>query len=254
MSRTWLVAGAAAVVGVVAAGLFAGWWFLLRDVAEPATVSDAVSAYRQQGGGATPSIPGGVYVYATDGLERTDALGGVTHRYPTTSTITVSSAPCGLRLRWDVLEGRSTTWTVCAGSDDWAERSRLERHTFFGVTDVTTYACADTPFRPAGDRPGAVFSVSCATGKARERGTGRVVGRGSTVVGRVRVPTVHVQTSTAFSGDTTGAATYDFWLGRETGLPVRITMVSETTSGSLIGDVHYRERVSLQLTSLTPER
>jgi hypothetical protein len=31
-------------------------------------------------------------------------------------------------------------------------------------------------------------------------------------------------------------------------------MVSQTTNGSIIGDVHYQERVSLQLTSLEPKR
>jgi hypothetical protein len=254
MSRPWLVAGAIAVAGVVAAGLFAGWWFLARDVAEPATVGDAVAAYRRGGGGAPRSIPAGVYVYETDGFERTDALGGVTHRYPATSSITVGSTPCGVRLRWDVLRGRSTTWTVCTAPEEWIERSRDERHTFFGVTDEATYRCAKTPFRPADDRPGTTFAVSCTTGKAKEHGSGSVVGRDTVVVGRTSVPTVHVRTSTAFTDDTTGAATYDFWLSSDTGLPVRIRMVSDTTSGSLIGDVHYRERVSLELTSLTPRR
>jgi hypothetical protein len=254
MSRPWLVAGAIAVVGVVAAGLLGGWWLLFRDVAEPATVGDAVTAYREQGSGATRSIPAGVYVYATDGFERTDALGGVTHRYPQESSITVGGTRCGVRLRWDVLRGRSTTWEVCTGEGEWTEQSRYERHTFFGVTDKTTYTCRETPFRPAGDRPGAAFAVACSTGKAEERGSGRVIADGTVVVAGKTVPTVHIQTSTTFTGDTTGAATYDFWLARDTGLPVRIRMVSDTTSGSLIGDVHYRERVSLDLTSLTPRR
>jgi hypothetical protein len=254
MSRPWLVAGAIAVVGVVAAGLLGGWWLFLRDVAEPATVGDAVTAFRQAGSGATRSIPAGVYVYATDGFERTDALGGVTHRYPATSSITVGSTPCGVRLRWDVLRGRSTTWAVCTGAGEWAEQSRYERHTFFGVTDETTYTCRETAFRLAGDHAGDTFAVSCSTGKAEEHGSGRVVADETVVVAGTRVPTAHIRTSTTFTGDTTGAATYDFWLARDTGLPVRIRMVSDTTSGSLIGDVHYRERVSLDLTSLTPRR
>ena len=254
MSRNWLVAGVAAVAGAVAVGLFGAWWFLLRDVAEPATVGEAVTAYREQGNTRSSSIPPGVYVYATDGSEQTDALGGVTHRYPRTSTITVSGAPCGAALRWDVLRGRSTTWTVCTGTSSWSKRSAFERHTFFGVTDKTAYSCTSTPFRPDGDRPGTTFTVACSTGKATEDGPGRVVGVEALDVGGTHVPTVHIRTTTSFSGDTTGDSTDDFWLARDSGVPVRITMVSTTTNGSLIGDVHYRERVTLRLTSLTPRR
>jgi hypothetical protein len=65
---------------------------------------------------------------------------------------------------------------------------------------------------------------------------------------------VHVRTRTAFGGATSGTSTFDVWLARTTGLPVAMKMVSRTTSGSLIGDVHYEEEVSLRLTSLTPRR
>ena len=47
---------------------------------------------------------------------------------------------------------------------------------------------------------------------------------------------------------------FDFWLSRATGLPLAVTMLSHTTTGSLIGDVHYEEDVSLRLTSLAPRR
>lgn len=254
MSRRWLVAGVAAVAGAVAIGLLGAWWFLLRDVAEPTTVGGAVTAYRERANARSSSIPAGVYVYATDGSEQTDALGGVTHRYPRISTITVTGAPCGVALRWDVLRGRSTTWTICTGSNGWSQRSRFERHTFFGVTDKTTYTCTGTPFLPEGDRPGTTFTVACTTGKAREDGPGSVVGDETLDVGGTSVPTVHVRTTMSYSGDTTGEATYDFWLARDSGVPVRIMMVSATTNGSLIGDVHYLERVTLRLTSLAPRR
>jgi hypothetical protein len=253
MSRRWLVGGIVAVAGVAAVGLLGAWWFLLRDVSTPTSVSDALAGYRQHGDGGSSPIPPGVYVYATEGSEHTDALRGSTHTYPGTSTITVTGAPCGVRLRWDVLEGRSTTWTACTGSGEWSERSRDERHRFFGVTQRTTYACTGTPFLPAG-WPGTMFTVSCSTGEARERGRGRVVGEETVDVGGTPVPTVHIRTTTTFTGATTGRSRYDFWLARATGLPVRISMASRTTNGSLIGDVHYQERVSLRLTSLEPRR
>ena len=254
MSRRWLVGGIAAAAGVAAVALVGAWWFVLRDVSAPATIGDAVADYREHRGGTSAPIPPGVYVYDTEGSEATDALRGVRHTYPSTSTITVTGVPCGVRLRWDVLTGRSTTWIACTSTAGWRERVRDERHRFFGVTQKTTYACGRTPFRPAGDRPGTAFTVSCSTGEATEAGVGRVVGRATVDVGGTAVPAVHVRTTTTFSGATTGTAAYDFWLARATGLPVRVGMVSRTTSESLIGDVHYRERVSLRLISLEPRR
>jgi hypothetical protein len=247
-------------VGVIsAAGLaaLAVWWFLLRDVARPASLTDAIAAFRESEAAGSPGrspVPPGVYVYDTDGLERTDALGGVTHRYPVQSTITATTGPCGVRLRWDVLRGRFTTWTLCVGPAGWTQRTRDERHTFFGIGDQTTYRCHNTPFRPAGDRPGTAFAVSCTTGSATERGHGRVVGRETLPVGDGSVECAHVRSRTMFAGATTGSATFDFWLARDTGVLVQVTMKSRTTTGSPIGDVHYEEDVSLRLTSVTPHR
>ena len=256
MSRRWLAAGVVAVVAAAALAALGGWHFLLRDAVEPANVGDAIAAFREQeatAAGGSP-VPAGVYVYDTDGFERTDALGGVTHRYPETSTITVTADPCGIRLRWDVLDGRSTVWRVCIGSGGWTQRLRDERHTFFGIGDETTYRCTETLFRPAGDTVGATFPVECTTGDATERGRGVVVGRGACEVGGSTVACAHLRTRTTFAGGTTGRATFDFWLARATGLPVAVGMISRTTSGSLIGDVHYEEDVSLRLTSLVPRR
>jgi hypothetical protein len=244
-------------VVAAASAAVAGWYFLRRDVAEPASVAAAIAAFREQaaaGAVARSPIPPGVYVYATDGFERTDALGGVTHTYPARSTVTVTPGPCGVRLRWDVLRGRSTTWTVCVGRKGWLVRTRDERHTFFGIEDETAYRCGATPLRPAGDTPGTMFPVACTTGSATERGRGRVLACQSVEVGSASVDCVRVRSRTAFAGRTTGTATYDFRLARDTGLPLRAEMRSRTTNGSPIGDVHYEEDVTLVLTSSTPRR
>jgi hypothetical protein len=257
MSRGWFAAGAVGVVALAASTAAGAWYLLHRDVAEPASVADAVAAFREQeaaGAVSRTRVPEGVYVYDTEGYEQTDALGGVTHRYPSQSTITVTGDPCGVRLRWDVLRGRYTTWTLCAGADGWAQRTRDERHTFFGIADETVYACGETPFRPTGDPPGAAFAVLCTTGSATERGRGLVIGDETLGVRGTNVECTHVRTRSTFAGGTRGSAAFDFWLARDTGLPVRITMLSRTTTGSPIGDVRYEEDVSLELTSLTPRR
>lgn len=256
MSRRWLVTGAVAVVAGLALAAAAGWYLLLRDEVVPAHVADAVAAYREHevdAGNRSP-IPPGVYLYKTDGFERTDALGGTTHRYPAISTLTVIPTRCGMSLRWDVLAGRHSTWQICVARNGWMQQTRDEQHTFFGVGDRTTYRCTGTMFRPHGDTPGTTFPVMCITDDTVERGRGRVAGREQRVVAGSAVASVHIRTTTSFTGATRGSATYDFRLERDTGLPVGIVLVSRTTNGSPIGDVHYEENVSLALESLSPKR
>jgi hypothetical protein len=157
-------------------------------------------------------------------------------------------------MRWDVLKGRSTTWTFCIDGGRWVMTKQDERHTFFGVTEATTYVCSDAPFRTPGDRPGSRYSVKCTTSSVTEREKQWVVGREPVQVGAKRVPAVHVRQTSTFRGDTGGASTYDIWLDRESGVPVRLVMTSRTSNSSPIGTVHYEEDVTLRLTSLVPRR
>ncbi|HSI97046.1 MAG TPA: hypothetical protein VK926_01680 [Gaiellaceae bacterium] len=254
MARAGCLAATLATAALLAATAFV-WFFLLSDGATPTSVDDAVATFRESGAGAGDSpVPEGVYVYATDGFEKTDALTGVMHGYPARSTITVTSHECGVQMRWDVLEGRSTTWVFCDTASGWTLESQDERHTFFGRTERTTYACERSLFRPAGDEPGTALEATCSTGTAEERSTGRVVGRETLRVGRAEVETVHLRRTSILSGDTRGGSTHDFWIDRASGVPVQIVMVSRTTNDSLVGDVRYEEDVSLRLTSLTPRR
>jgi hypothetical protein len=101
---------------------------------------------------------------------------------------------------------------------------------------------------------GTTFRVACATPSARERGSGRVVGRETLRVGGRSVGTVHLRKTTSFSGEIRGTARHDVWLDRKSGAPARVEMVSRTTNDSAVGDVHYDEDVTLRLTSLEPRR
>ena len=254
MARGWLIA-AGVVAAVAVAGLLV-WLFVLRDTATPVDVEEAVTSFRgETNTSPTPSpVPVGVYVYATDGYEKTDALTGVTHRYPRRSTITVTGDPCGVRMRWDVLKGRSTTWTFCIDGDRWVMTKQDERHTFFRVTESTTYSCSDVPFRTPSDEPTRHFRVTCTTPSVQEHERQWIVGRETVRVGGKAVGAVHVRQTSTFGGDTHGASAYDIWLNRESGVPVRLVMTSSTTNASPVGDVHYEENVTLRLTSLRPRR
>lgn len=248
-----IAAGALAAVAIVAGAT----WLVARDTAEPVGVEDAVTSFRDETTGepvASP-IPAGVYVYATDGYERTDALTGVTHRYPKRSTITAATADCGVSLTWRVLKGRSTGWTYCATADGWELRSQDERHTFFGRTETTKYECRATPILPAEPTAGDSWAVSeCVAGDTSETGRMRVVGLPRLVVGGSRVPTVHVRKTTELSGSSRGTSRHDLWFDARTALPVKLVLVSRTTSESPIGDVRYEEDVTLTLRSLEPRR
>jgi hypothetical protein len=254
MSRGWLIA-AGVVAAIAVAGVLA-WLLVLRDTTTPVGVEEAVTSFQTETGSSPrgePPIPEGVYVYATAGFEKTDALTGVTHRYPKRTTIAVRPAECGVSLLWRVFAGRSTDWTFCVTSTGWELHTQDERHTFFGHTETTTYTCKSALIRPGQGGP-VRWPVSCTTGDSHEQGVGRAVGREALDVAGASVATEHVRKRTTYSGAIGGSAQYDFWFDRMSGVPVRIVMSSETTNGSPIGDVTYDEDVSLRLTSLEPRR
>jgi len=253
MSRGGIVAaGALAAVAVAGA---AAWWLVLRDPTEPVDVEDAVTSFRTETEpGASSPIPEGVYVYDTDGFERTSALTGKVHRYPKHSTITVTATGCGARLFWQVLDGRSTEWVYCVTDDGWDVASQDERHTFFGTTERTTYTCENTPIRPTASSPPSRWHVHCATDSSEELGVGRLLGAERIRVAGKPVITEHVSKKTTFSGEIRGTSQHDIWFRSKTGVPVKIVMVSRTTNDSLVGDVTYDEDVTLVLASLEPRR
>jgi hypothetical protein len=238
----WAGLIAAVTLGVVAAAGFATWFLAFRDTAEPVSVEEAVTSFRTDAEPASPGpspIPPGVYVYATRGYEKTDALTGVAHRYPRRSTITVASHPCGVSLTWRVLKGRSTEWVYCVTMEGWELRSQDERHTFFGRTERTTYVCTDTPIRPGNGM------LECSTDGTKETGT----------VARLRTePVEHIRKRTRLTGAIRGTAQHDLWFDPSTAVPVKLVLVSRTTSNSPIGDVRYEEQVTLRLLSLEPRR
>jgi hypothetical protein len=248
---------AAGVVGVLAIAGVGAWLAFFRDTAEPVTVGEAVTSFRtdtEAAPEAATPIPQGVYIYATSGYEKTDALTGITHPYPRRSTITVAAAPCGMSLTWRVLEGRSTAWTFCVTDEGWQLRTQDERHTFFGRTETTTYTCENTPMLPA-DRTPTRWPVSCSTGDAEEAGVARVVPGGVLRVGDTVFPVRQVRKMTTFTGSIRGSSRYDFWFHTRVRVPpVRIVMISRTTNDSPVGDAYYEEDVRLTLLSLRPRR
>ena len=195
----------------------------------------------------------GVYVYATSGSDRIDALGGDHHDYPPTTTITVTAAGCGVQQRWDVLEERWEAWQRCAGPDGAtvSEPARTNYDEFFanGVRD--DYVCVGDA-RPLAASPGSVWMTACTDqdGNA-ETHAGTVVGPERRQVAGAAVDTTHV-TVVVTDQDSRNLQTIDTWYLDGTDLVVAQTSTDHAVNPSPIGDVDYDEQYSIELTSLTP--
>lgn len=256
-------------VGVVVGGAVAV--VVLRDPARPVSVEDAVDTYRDRDdvtdgvGGAHATgdpPPAGVYVYTTTGSENVDALGGITHTYPATSTITVTADGDGcLAFRWAPLEQRWDEEVLCPDGDGgWSRVSTTLHHSFLNQDETRVNACDGPGFVPApgGDGELAWTCESEGSGRSGEslaEGTGRIVGTDTVAVEGVERAALHVRYEDEVTGGTTGSGTLDRWYARDR-FPLLLREVSSATSSSetVIGTVTYQEDYELVLASWEPRR
>lgn len=250
-TRLVLVSGLLFVVASLAAGI---WRLRLHDTAKPASAGEALKRFRSQTRGNGGRIPAGVYVYATKGFESVSALGGIRHRYPARSTITITRAPCGTALRWDVLTTRWDAFTICGEGGGLRLAGWSERHEFFGRADRTDWRCRRTAWLPAKRRPGSLSLWRCRSSDSTQEGTTRIVGADSVLVGAKPVKAIRLRASVREAGGARGIAMEERWLEPETGLPLRIDYRVRTKNPSPIGDVTFEERFELRLLSLEPRR
>jgi hypothetical protein len=238
------------VAGALAAAV--GFGLLLHDTATPVSIQDVVRRFRE--GGSGPGGLDGVYLYATRGGESVDALSGAHHRYPAKTSVTVVTVPCGVKLTWEPLEGRSATWTLCATGLGIELHAWAVAHRFFGQSDRTSYACSRTVLVPSGEATDGTSPFRCRSGRGRETGEVRVLGLQEVSVGGAQLRAVHVQTVATVKGGDHGTERTDWWLDERTGLPLRIALLNRTSRGFFLGNVHYREDADFRLVSTTPLR
>jgi hypothetical protein len=249
----WLAATGAVVLAVLL--LFRSW--LVRDDTAPVSVGKVVQEYHGERA-ATTTLPAGaripkagVYSFATNGFEHADLLGGSQHDYPKVTTITIRPVGCGFEQTWTALDKRAEAWTYCAQPDALRTTRFVDLHSFYGRTDDRTYTCTGGAIPlTAGAAPA---TITCARDGVTRVDHVKAIGDEKLDVGGTSVATVHVRTATRMSGSTNGTSTYDSWLERSTGLPIRITADVDNASDTPIGTkVHYTERYDLKLTSLEP--
>lgn len=252
----------AALLVLVAGGTA---YLVFRDTATPVDVEEAVERYRDEGEAATTStstttapaqaaLPAeGVYVYATDGAEDIDILGGSTHGYPAETTVTIRHTECGLTQRWAPLDERWDEEEVCVTEAGRERRSLRAHHEFFGIADDQEFTCeGGYALFLVGAEAGDTWSTSCTSGDTTLDGTAEIVVFETRTVGGQAVQTVHLRVTEQASGGDEGPSSDDYWLRATDGLLVERSSSVETRSDSPVGTATYSERFTLRLTSLTP--
>jgi len=199
----------------------------------------------------------GVYSYATQGKEWTSALGGTTHDYPATTTITVAPTDCGFTARWDALQQRWDEEGDCSSGGATVMRLFTLHHEFYGVRDTRTYECPEASFRrpPPSWTARAGWQFRCLYGSQTLDVASAVVGTEPVTVGGTRVDTVHVSEHDTYGGsDGTGTATTDWWLDTRSGLVVRRVTDQSQEGNSPFGRVKYTESYRIDLLNVSPHQ
>ena len=256
-----------ALLGLAALTLggYAVYRALTGESSTPASASAAVARFRALPHSAR-TLPAtlrgrapepGVYLYDTRGSEVSHVLGTRRHPYPARTTITVSVTPRGcLRSRWDALATRHDATLACPRRDgSWRLISQSEEHEFAGHVDRRTYVCTPaSTYRPARLATGARWSSRCAIDGTTTADSSTVLGPRTLRLDGRRTRTVLIRTTTRVSGETTGVGTTFAWVLPSTGLTARRTIANVNTTDTIVGDVRYEERATLQLSRPRPRR
>ena len=238
------------IVLLIAAGWTGG--FFLHDSSQAASISQALRLFRA--GKYDTGGLNGVYIYATNGSESVNALGGTRHVYPARTSITAIEVPCGIRLRWAALEKRSTTWTFCSTPAGIELRVSDERHAFYNISDHSVYMCSGRLLIPKKPFAGVTEPFSCRSSRNLEVGEVHIISLGPLDIGGRRVDAIHASTDLTIRSHDSGSESIEWWLDAATAIPLRIDLRSRTSRKMWVGRVQYHEDLSLRLLSLTPLR
>jgi hypothetical protein len=254
---------------VLAAAGGVGWWWLHSRTDHTTTaisLDQAVEDYRGTASVAPTTAPPqttppttarpaqpapGVYSYTSAGGDAVDALGGASHTYPATTTITVTAAPGGCTTqRWTAAEERWDETTTCPVGAGLQMQRFVAFHRFFGSDDTEAYAC-DGDARPLAAPAGTAWTARCVSGDDTSIYHGSVVGTETMTVAGSAVTAEHVAV-TIEDGDSRDTQRTESWYLAGTDLVVRRVSDIATTESSPIGDVHYTEHYEISLASLRP--
>lgn len=195
----------------------------------------------------------GVYRYGSSGFEEIDALSGARHDYPAETTITVSVAGCGVRLRWDVLRERREEWSICGTPEGIVlQPDAVQYHEFFQQGEEEAVTCTSNVLLvPADPTAMPTTDQSCRISDDPWRPRWEVRERSTRTVDGVEITVTHVRMIIDDDDEFWEHTTID-WMLAQDGLPIEVTAVKESNSPSPIGDVVYNEQFHVELLSLDP--
>ena len=198
--------------------------------------------------------PPGVYRYVTAGSESLSLL-GATRRYPAETTRTVRhGAGCSWSMRLALLAEHEEEHFVCSSSTVLNVTGNTTKVSWFGFSSTVNLVC-DPPFREA-DRaapPGTSTPFACRQGAESTFGGTTTIGAEEAVtVGGVARRAWRVLVNGVFEGQTRGTVTVTLLIDTEDGLVLFEQRTSDLTQRSPVGDVAYRQQVSLTLSSVSP--
>ena len=197
----------------------------------------------------------GVYVYATEGFEETDALSGQRHDYPSQTTITASKHDCGYRFRWQPLEERWDQSDTCRDSKGITLERFTIYHEFFQRSATEDFVLEDgSVVLPAHPVIGDSWRWKGASNDSAIDTRVTAVEYDTIDVGGRSVKTIHLRYETAMSGANEGTQIQDRWHSLENGLLIRlVNRVDARVEVPFGGTANYRERYRIDLKSLSPE-
>ena len=198
----------------------------------------------------------GVYRYVTDGSESVSIL-GAERRYPTETTRTVRhGAGCAWTFRVILLEEHQEEHTACSRPGALDLTSSTNDVRWFGLATTTTLVC-DPAIRHV-DLAAGVGSTNaflCREGAdSTFSGTSSVVGEETVNVAGQTRRAWRLSVTGSFEGKTRGTVTVTELIDQETWMTLFEQRRNDLRQQSLVGDIAYRQDVTLRLRSLTPSR
>lgn len=196
----------------------------------------------------------GVYRYRTVGSESLSLLGASRH-YPAETTRTVRhGGGCSWSMLVVLLAEHEEEHFVCSSSTALSVTGNTTKVSWFGFSSTVNLVC-DPPFREA-DRdasPGTRTPFVCRQGgDSTFSGTTTIGAEEAVAVGGEARRAWRVLVNGVFEGQTRGTVTVTLLIDTENGLVLLEQRTSDLTQRSPVGDVAYRQQVTMTLSSVSP--
>jgi hypothetical protein len=197
--------------------------------------------------------PEGVHAYRTSGGESISLL-GASHTYPAeTYASVVHESGCAWRNEFDIAQEDIDTLTRCSEPGRLLESDDRRSITFFGQTETEDLRC-EPPIviHDIHENIGAILSGVSRSNDTTARVRSTYLGHETLTIGGVAVDAGHITARADATGRATGTATDEEWIRATDGLILRRERAEDADATAAFGsNVHYHERASFRLESLT---